>query len=348
MDALLLTRRRVLFATAGLALAGCRSTPRDEIAFSGETMGTTYTVKLAHHSLSEVQQHDLQAAVHAELAHVDQRMSLYRDDSELARFNRHFDANPFAMSSALFDVFQTAAQVSELSGGAFDITVAPLVDSWGFGPRKHQTVPTHASLAERARVVGQRALQLNVADRTVNKTQHSITADLGGIAKGYGVDVAARVIEAHGIRNFMIEAGGEVRTRGTNGQGRAWQIGIEAPDATPPRARYVVPLAGRAMATSGDYRIYYERDGTRYCHEIDPRRAAPIGHGLASVTVVADDCMRADALATALIVLGLEAGLALAETNGIAAYFIQREDNALRDRMTSAFAALGGQRLTGA
>ncbi len=143
----------------------------------------------------------------------------------------------------------------------------------------------------------------------------------------------------------MVEVGGEVRTRGVNAAGQAWRIGIEEPDAMPQRARWVVPLSGRAMATSGDYRNYFFEDGRRYSHEIDPLAGAPIRHSLCSVTVVADDCMRADALATALIVLGAERGRALAERSGIAAQFIERvREGGYRDSMTPAFAALGAER----
>ena len=142
----------------------------------------------------------------------------------------------------------------------------------------------------------------------------------------------------------MVEAGGEVRTRGHNGDGRPWQIAIERPDAVPQRPHFIVPLAGQSLATSGDYRIYFERDGQRYCHEIDPRTGAPIRNGLASVSVVAADCGYADAMATALIVLGADRGYALAEAHGLAAYFIVREaGGGFSERPTSAFAALGGQ-----
>jgi thiamine biosynthesis lipoprotein len=154
----------------------------------------------------------------------------------------------------------------------------------------------------------------------------------------------AATLDALGIGHYMIEVGGEVRTRGANGAGAPWRIGIEEPDATPQRARHVVPLTGRAMATSGDYRNYFEQDGRRFSHEIDPATGAPIAHALCSVTVVADDCMRADALATALIVMGPRRGLALAEAEGIAALFIERTaPGQHRDRATAAFAALGAR-----
>jgi thiamine biosynthesis lipoprotein len=184
--------------------------------------------------------------------------------------------------------------------------------------------------------------------RTIAKARPDLRADFSGIAKGFGVDQAARALETLGIADYMIEAGGEVRTRGHNAEGRPWQIAIERPDALPPRPHLVVPLSGQSMATSGDYRIYFERAGQRHCHEIDPRTGAPIRHGLASVSVVAPDCGFADAMATALIVLGPDAGFALAVTQNMAAHFVVRApDGAFIDRSTPAFAALGGRFVAG-
>jgi thiamine biosynthesis lipoprotein len=176
------------------------------------------------------------------------------------------------------------------------------------------------------------------------KAQSSIQADLGGIAQGYGVDAAATVLDRYGVQHYLVEVSGEVRTRGRNARGEAWRIGIEEPDAVPQRARHIVPLSGRAMATSGDYRNYFEQDGRRYSHEIDPVTGVPISHALSSVTVIADSGVRADALATALIVLGPERGLALAEASGLAAQFIVRRGADLDDHQTRAFAALGSTR----
>lgn len=353
MDTIISSRRRQLVGALGglgaLALAGCSersasTTSRSLVQLAGETMGTTYTVKLAGPGVTRERGGELLAAVQAAFDSVEQRMSLYRADSELVRFNRQRGAVPFPMSEDLFGVFNAAQQVSELSGGAFDITVAPLVDAWGFGPDKHRIVPQPAALSARRRVVGYRALQFDAARRAVTKTRAELQADLNGIAKGYGVDLAARALDERGVANYMIEAGGEVRTHGVNATGQPWQIGIERPDATPRRAHLIVPLAGQAMATSGDYRIYFEQGGRRYSHEIDPTTGVPIDHRLCSVTVVADDGMRADALATALIVLGPDRGHALAQARGIAAYFILREaDGRLSELSSAAFAALGGR-----
>lgn len=346
MDALISPRRRTLLlgvvGTAALAACQRSGKPADaRVHLTGETMGSTYNVKL---DPAGGPVEALADAVRAALQEVDQRMSIYRPESELSAFNAAPAGVPVPLSAELFSVLAVAQDVSRWSDGAFDVTVAPAVETWGFGVRKHRGVPPAIEVAARRDVVDWRALKLDPAQRTALKAHRGLEVDLNGIAKGYGVDVAARALDRLGVAHYMIEVGGEVRTRGVNAAGVAWQIGIEEPDAMPQRARQIVPLAGRAMATSGDYRIYFEQDGRRYSHEIDPATAAPITHRLCSATVVADDCTRADAMATALIVLGPDRAYALAETAGIAAHFIERRGaGRFTDRMTSAFAALGSR-----
>jgi thiamine biosynthesis lipoprotein len=238
--------------------------------------------------------------------------------------------------------------VSAETNGAFDITVAPVVDAWGFGPGRAQRVVGEAEVAALEQRVGWQRLTLDDNAATVAKARTDLRADLSGIAKGFAVDRAAQALDALGLRDYMVEAGGEIRTRGCNADGRPWQIAIERPDAVPQQAFRIVPLTGLAMATSGDYRIYFERDGARYCHEIDPADGCPIRHGLASVSVVAANCGYADAMATALIVLGPEKGYALAAARNIAAHFIVRDgDGSLQEFATPAFAALGGNPAAG-
>jgi thiamine biosynthesis lipoprotein len=185
------------------------------------------------------------------------------------------------------------------------------------------------------------ALELDLQAGTV--TRHAeVWANLSGIAKGYGVDRAAEGLDRLGLTDYMVEVGGEIRTRGRNGEGRAWQLAIERPDAMPQRALRILPLDGKALATSGDYRNFFMHQGRRYSHEIDPASAAPVAHALASVSVVADDCTLADAWSTALFVLGPERGMAAARRHGLAAYFIVRQGNeGFSERQTEAFAALG-------
>jgi thiamine biosynthesis lipoprotein len=349
MDALLSTRRRLIAGALGtLALAGCgRSAggpPGGSWRFAGPTMGTAWRLTLAGEGLDAALAGRARAAVAAALDGVDRRMSMFRADSELRRLNRHSAAAPLRLSAELFAVLAAAQQAAELTAGSFDVTVAPLVRAWGFGPERRRSLPSASVVQAERSAVGYRALQLDPATGSARKAHGGVQADLGGIAKGYGVDRAALALEALGIENYLLEAGGEVRVRGRNAAGTPWQVGIERPDAMPQRPYFVLPLAAGAIATSGDYRIFFEHDGRRYSHEIDPSRAAPIDHSLASVTVVADDCMRADALATGLIVMGLERGYALAQRHGIAAYFIERgADSRFTARATAAFAALGGR-----
>jgi FAD:protein FMN transferase len=347
MDALISPRRRTLLlgALGTAALAACQRpgspAATQRLHLTGETMGSNFNVKLdpAGHPAER-----LQAAVHAALQSVDARMSMYRPESELSGFNGAGAGVPVPLSAELFAVLAAAQDISRWSGGAFDVTVAPAVETWGFGVNKQRRVPAAEQVVLQRGKVDWRALDLDPVHRTASKGRQGLQVDLGGIAKGYGVDAVANSLDGLGVAHYMIEVGGEVRTKGLNAASQPWQIGIEEPDAAPQRARHIVPLTGRAMATSGDYRIYFEEGGRRYSHEIDPTTAAPIAHRLCSVTVVADDCMRADGLATALIVLGPERGFELAERSGVAAQFIERAaPGRYSDRMTSAFATLGAR-----
>jgi len=351
MDALLSPRRRsVLQALAATLFAACGERRFGATApvaeFRGPTMGTTFTVKIAGAPLGESAAAAAREAVAGTFESVVARMSTYVADSELARFNRHRDAKPFALGEDTYAVLALADRVSAATGGAFDVTVRPLVDAWGFGPGKAHRVVGADEAAALSSHVGWRGLAFDRGAMSVAKADPQLSADLSGIAKGYGVDCAARALESLGVADYKIEAGGEVRTRGVNGEGRPWRIAIERPDAWPQRAHAIVPLSGLSMATSGDYRIYFEAGGRRYCHEIDPATGAPIRNGLASVSVVAPGCAYADAMATALMVLGPTRGYALASALDLAAYFIVREaGGALSDRQTPAFAALSALRV---
>ncbi len=347
-DTLLSPRRRLVLQGMGAALltAGCGTggTTANALAFGGPTMGSSYTVKIAGSPLSSALEASARGAVAAALDGVVARMSTYLDDSDVARLNRHDATTPLALSADTVAVLALAQQVSAASDGAFDVTVAPAVDAWGFGPSRDRRVVPDDELAHLRPQVGWRRLQLDAAASTVRKAAPDVAVDLSGIAKGYAVDRAARALDDLGFADYLVEAGGELRTRGRNAQGQPWQIAIERPDAVPQRAQRIVPLADLAMATSGDYRIYFERDGVRYCHEIDPATARPVRHALASVTVVGTACAAADAWATALFVLGPDRGYALAEAHGLAAHFIVREGaETFREFSTPAFATLGSR-----
>ncbi|HET9820190.1 MAG TPA: FAD:protein FMN transferase [Burkholderiaceae bacterium] len=346
MDALLTCRprRRAVLAALGAAALGGACSPRGAasggLRFEGPTMGSRFHVRIAGGPFDATAEAAARAAIASAFDDVVARMSTFDPASELGRFNRHASTRPFALSEPMRNVLARAQQVAALSGGAFDASVAPLVGAWGFGAEASARggAPEAAALAA---PVGWRQLQLDAAAGSARKAHPALRLDLSGIAKGYAVDRAAAALDALGHARYMVEAGGEVRTRGLNDEGRPWQIAIEQPDAWPQQARRIVPLQGLAMATSGDYRNYWELAGRRIHHEIDPATRAPADHALASVSVVHPECMAADAWATALFVLGPERGPALARAQGLAALFVVRgAQGALRDLASPAFEAL--------
>jgi len=310
---------------------------------SGSTMGTTYTVKFVADpsGFGPQDERAIGEAVTDSLAGINQGMSTYLKDSELSRFNTHPDDTPFRVSEHTFRVFELALQISELTGGAFDITVGPIVNAYGFGPEPRRAqAPTDSELAGLRRRVGYRLIEIDPDTQTIRKSRPDVYCDLSAIAKGYAVDRVAEILEERNIQDYMVEIGGEVRARGKNAECKPWQIGLEEP-ITDGRGIYrVIGLVDQSLATSGDYRNYYVRDGVRISHTIDPRTARPVTHRLASVTVIHEECAQADALATALMVLGPEQGYNLAESEGIAALLLVRqEDGAITERATSAFIA---------
>lgn len=349
-----LTRRAALAGSLGafaLLAAGCGRRealvdlgPRDLHTLRGLAMGSTYTVKLATQGLSTAALAAAQQAVSGALTEVEQHMSHYDAGSEVSRLNRQPLGQPLAVSESTLSVFQAAAGVHAASGGAFDVAIGRAVDAWGFGPSElPRRVLPHAALAELRGVPRAGALALDARAGTLTR-RAPVATNLSGVAKGYGVDRAALALEALGLTDYMVEVGGEIRTRGLNARREPWQLAIERPDAMPQQALLVVPLAGRALATSGDYRNYFIEGGRRYSHEIEPVSAEPVAHTLASVSVVADDCMLADAWSTALFVLGPQRGLRTAEQLGLAAYFVQRRpDASFGEFATSAFVALGAR-----
>ena len=312
------------------------------LELAGATMGTRWSLKLHAPEIDSAARSRLESEVQATLDRVEGLMSTWDPDSELSRLNRHPEASPFPVSPATAGVLDVARRVSDLTGGAFDVTVRPLVSAWGFGATDRAPVPPDPAELEALRDrVGYRLLRIDLPTGRVSKARPDVEIDLSAIAKGFGVDEAARTLLERGHRNFLVEVGGELRASGLRSDGRPWRVAIERPDAAGRAIHRVVGLTDRALATSGDYRNYYERDGRRFSHLIDPRTAAPVTHDLASVSVIHESATWADALATALSVLGPEEGAALAEREGLAVHFIVRgAGGALRSESTSAFRAL--------
>ena len=327
----------------GLLVIGCRQAEIGPVAeqFSGPTMGTIYTVKLVSPQSGELDLTALQAIVDKTLEEVNAKMSHYIDDSEITRFNEWNSTEPFEVSGDMLEVLALARQIGTATEGAFDITVAPLVNAWGFGPPGRASKTPNANQIEALLGdTGWDLLEIDAASSSLRKTHGSLTADLSAIAKGYGVDRVAEALARSGLENFMVEVGGEVRARGVNPQGRPWRIGIERPIPGERAIDLVVPLSNLALATSGDYRNYYEIEGQRISHTIDPRTGYPITHSVASVSVVHSSCAEADAYATGLLVLGSD-GFELAEQLDLAAYFLFRDaGEVFMGRMTTRFKEL--------
>lgn len=348
-------RVRALLPPAVLAMAGmlgmlaaaCRpAAERPALhVFEGPTMGTTFAVRVVAHELGAGRTAALRAALERTLARVDERMSTWRPDSEVSRFNRARTTDRFPVSADTLAVFRHALEISELTGGAFDVTVGPLVDAWGFGPAGAPAAfPTARDVERLRRRVGYRRLRIDLAASSVRKLEPRLESDLSALAKGYAVDQVAERLQAEGFDSYLVEVGGEVRAGGRSPRGDAWRVGIERPAVGPPAVQRLVRLRDRALATSGDYRNYHELDGRRVAHTIDPRSGRPVDHGLASVSVVDPLCVRADAIATALGVLGPDAGFELAVEQGWAALLIvRRDDGALHERETPAFARLAAE-----
>lgn len=319
--------------------------------WTGETMGTIYNIRVAGARMSLKELEALQAAVAARLVDVNSRMSHYQPDSELSRFNRSDSTEPFAISEPFARVLRFAIDLHHKSGGVFDPALGSLIDLWGFGPAGRVTkAPSQEEVDRVLPSVGCKHLAM-AGETSIRKDVPGLQLNLSAVAKGYGVDEAARVLAQHGIRNYFVEIGGEVVAEGLNAKGSPWRVGVEVPDpeAFPGEAiEAVFELSHAAVATSGDYRNFFvDDDGRRFSHILDPRTGRPITHHLASVSVVADDCMTADGLATTLYVMGEREGAAwLARAYpGVEALFIVRnQDGSFAGMATPGLEARTGYR----
>jgi thiamine biosynthesis lipoprotein len=296
----------------------------------GRTMGTRYMVKIFDPPKTKDFERDTRFQVDALLRRVNDQMSTYLQSSEVSRFNQSESIDWFEVSAETVEVVQAAQEISRKTGGAFDVTVGPLVNAWSFGPdpRTHQ-IPEPELLDRLRQSVGYENLSVRVDPPALRKSQPELQIDLSAIAKGHGVDRVVSMLNDADLPNVFVEIGGEVRTSGSKA-GQWWKVGIQLPDA----GRDAVMIAhamntgagnDQSMATSGDYRNYFEVDGNRYSHTIDPRTASPVDHLLASVSVVTESCMLADAWATAINVLGEKDGLEVANREGLDVLLVIRK-----------------------
>jgi thiamine biosynthesis lipoprotein len=322
-----------------LLLVGCGQV---ETTFKGRTMGTTYMVKVVGARFSRTSH--LKALIEARLERVAASMSTYRPGSEISRFNALDQAGePFAPSADFLAVMRVAAEIHTATDGAWDGTLDPLVTLWGFGREQHgDRLPTAAEVEARLPRVGFERIAITPQGGLV-KGDGRLTLDLASIAKGYGVDAVTRLLEDQGFSDFLVEVGGEVFAAGRRIDGKPWRVGINRPDRSAGFSEVykVVALTEKAFATSGDYRNYFEAEGRYFSHILDPRTGYPVTNGVVSASVLADTCTLADGLATALMVMGPEAGIALVESlpEVEALVIVRKGDGELREYASTGFVA---------
>lgn len=333
---------RLVLVVVALLQNGCDSSGgrAAEYELNGQSMGTTYSIKLVDPAAG-LDRDALGVTLAQALETLESRLSTYDDDSELSRFNASESTDWIPVSDELCRLVESALTISVRTGGAFDVTVGPLVNLWGFGPDgMRNEPPADDSVASLLTLVGYDKLHTDCDVPALRKDKPLIYIDLSAFAKGYAVDRLAGILDAQGQRDYLVEVGGELRLRGHNASGESWAIAVEKPVENSRSVQTVVHLTDCGMATSGDYRNFFEYHGQRFSHTIDPGTGRPVTHAAAAVTVVRDTAAEADALATALLVLGPEQGLAFAAREGIAAYFLLRTGAGIEERSTGEFAAL--------
>jgi len=324
-----------------LFLSACGG--QKEVVFDGTTMGTTYQVKLITGYFKSMS--GIKDKIDKRLQAINQSMSTYLPDSEISRFNAIQDTREkLAVSDDFLQVMLAARDIYEKTGGAWDGTIKPLVNLWGFGnTRQTHQVPDEAEIKKQMSWIGFQHIDI-FPEGYLQKKKSTIMLDLASIAKGYAVDQVSELLQISGMENFLVEIGGEVFASGYRKDGTSWRVGINQPSTSSSIADVyqVAPLHNRAMATSGDYRNYFEAGGRRFSHIIDPRTGYPVNSNVVSVSIVADSCMVADGLATAIMVMGLENGMALINSlKGVEGFIIVRKtDDVYVHYMTDAFRLL--------
>jgi thiamine biosynthesis lipoprotein len=306
----------------------------------GVAQGTTYHIKFVQPA-KDFDSKDLQADIEKKLAEIDREMSTYRDDSEISQFNRAPAGEWFSVSRDVAKVVTASREISEKSGGAQDITVGPLVNLWRFGPKDSASggkkvefaPPSDAAVQAARKYVGYKKLEVRMKPPALRKQVKGLEVDLSSIASGYTIDRLGEIMREHGVKNYMVELGGELCAAGTRADSTPWRIAIERPLADKRELEAAVPLVDAAMATAGGSRHFFEYKGKRYSHIIDPATGRPVEHTLASVTVAADKCLDADGWDTPLMVLGPERGSKCAEKFGIAAMFVSHGDGGAADEV---------------
>jgi thiamine biosynthesis lipoprotein len=322
---------------AGLLIAGCGDTRLPEYELTGPVMGTSFSVKLVDPPAG-TDLDVLGAAIKERLEDIEDRFSTWRPASELSKVNAALTTDWIPVSAEFCSMLAEAIDLSRQTNGAFDVTVGPLVLLWGFGPEAMRSAPPGDELVAEARnSVGFEKLDTDCSVPAIRKALPGVSIDFSAFAKGFAVDKTAELLDDNAIGNYLVEIGGELCATGHNADSKAWAIAIEKPDPASRSVQSVVRVTGHCMATSGDYRNFFEHDGIRYSHTIDPATGQPVRHDTASVTVIADSAANADGIATALLVMGADNGMAYADSANLAAYFLVRTDAGFEVRANENF-----------
>lgn len=337
----------VFLTLGGWAYSARQVSPDPVFGFAGPVMGTRYSVKGVDPQNQELDA--LQNAIRSELERIDALMSTYRPDSELSLFNDSVSTEWFPVSADTVKVVDEALHVAGLTGGALDVTVGPLVDLWGFGAMGHEppAIPQTEDIDAALNHVGYQHLQSRQQPPAIRKSLPQLRVDLSAVAKGYAVDRMAEILSGKGIDNYLVEIGGELRGSGSKPGNLPWRVAVEKPDSAGRAVQQIYDLVNQSVATSGDYRNFFENAGTRYSHLIDPRIGRPVPRTLASVSVFASTTMRADALATAMLVMGSEKALSFANAHKLPALLVYRDGDRILQQASDAMGRLGGNAETG-
>jgi len=323
----------LIFLFISVIFAGNCKKQTEPVRISGNTMGTTYNITVI--TEKDVDEKRLKGDIDKTLKRVNMEMSTFIDDSEISRFNNTRSLEWIPVSLPFAKVVKKSLEISEKSDGAFDITVGPLIELWGFGKKEKKKIPSDADIASVSEAIGYKNLKVRLSPPSLKKDKSELKINLSAIAKGYGVDSVADLLSSKGYNNYLVEIGGEIRTGGKK-FGKRWRVGIITPDTLNSFDK-VVRLTDISLATSGDYYNYFEKNGKRYSHTIDPKTKRPITHKLASVTVAYKDCMTSDGYATAIDVLGPEKGYEFAVKENLAVYMIIRGKDGFIVKMTPSF-----------
>ena len=330
-----------LLIMAACALSACDgATPQQAMVLEGKTMGTVWRVTLA--GVDAARQTALQQAIQQQLDADDQTLSTWKPESVLSQFNRYQGVTPQPVSADMADIVTEALRIGAKTGGAMDITVGPLVNLWGFGPLKQPAHrPSDAAIAAAKAQTGLQHLRViqTVEGQWLQKDLPALYVDLSTMGEGYATDHLARLMEREGIHNYLVSVGGAVLSRGLNSQGKEWRVAIQKPTDSENAVQARVDLQGHGISTSGSYRNYYELDGKRISHVIDPVTGRPVEHKLVSATVIATTALEADGWDTGLMVLGSEKAKALALQQHLAVYLISKEGDRFVSWMSPQFSA---------